>query len=76
MTVEYKQVNGACVPQRVHTVLISAHHSKDVTADLQGSIKMEVFEKVVKVKPAYVCNIIAINLLDVFSGCNPKQVLG
>ena len=46
---EYKLDNGACVPQRVHTVLISAHHSEDVTNDLQGSIKTEVFEKVVKV---------------------------
>ena len=49
MTVEYKDDKGACVPQRVHTVLISAHHSRDVTEDLQGSIKAEVFEKVVRV---------------------------
>ena len=49
VTVEYKLDNGACVPQRVHTVLISAHHSEDVTNDLQGSIKTEVFDKVVKV---------------------------
>lgn len=54
VTVEYMDDKGACVPKRVHTVLISAHHSKEVTKDLQGSIKDEVFKKVVKVRPVTV----------------------
>ena len=51
VTVEYMDDKGACVPKRVHTVLISAHHSKEITKDLQMSIKDDVFKKVVKVRP-------------------------
>ena len=29
----YKIVNGACKPQRVHTVLMSVQHSEDITLD-------------------------------------------
>jgi len=31
VTVEYKFDNGACVPQRVHTIVISTQHSPQVT---------------------------------------------
>ena len=58
MTVEYKDDKGACVPQRVHTVLISAHHSKNVTKEeLQGAIKADVYEKVVKVRLIKIHNV-------------------
>ena len=50
VTVEYMDDKGAPVPQWVHTVLISAHHSSEITTEeMKGPIKDEVFEKVVKV---------------------------
>lgn len=50
VTVEYMDDKGVPVPQRVHTVLISAHHSSEITTEeMKGPIKDEVFEKVVKV---------------------------
>jgi len=37
---------GACVPQRVHTVVISLQHSEDITVE---HLRKEVMEKVVKI---------------------------
>jgi len=45
VTVEYKDVKGAMRPQRVHTVVISAQHSEDVTNE---QIKAALMEKVIK----------------------------
>ncbi|KAL3139177.1 hypothetical protein ABBQ32_005955 [Trebouxia sp. C0010 RCD-2024] len=45
VTVEYKKVNGAMVPQRVHTILISTQHSPDVSND---KIHKDLMEYVIK----------------------------
>mmetsp|Transcript_20976 Transcript_20976/g.66463 ORF Transcript_20976/g.66463 Transcript_20976/m.66463 type:complete len:338 (-) Transcript_20976:493-1506(-) len=45
VTVEYKNENGAMVPQRVHTVLISTQHNEDVTND---KIAADLHEHVIK----------------------------
>jgi len=44
VTVEYKNVNGKPVPQRVHTIVISAQHSPDVDNDF---IRKELKEKII-----------------------------
>jgi len=46
VTCEYHLVGGACVPQRVHTVVISVQHSQKITLE---DIRKEVMLKVVKV---------------------------
>ena len=43
---EYKKSNGACIPQRVHTVVISVQHREDITLD---EMKVQLKEKIVKV---------------------------
>lgn len=45
VTVEYKEDHGACVPLRVHTVVVSVQHSPDVTQD---QLRKDVREKVIK----------------------------
>jgi len=46
VTVEYEDQNGAMVPIRVHTVVISTQHAPDVDND---TIRKVLFEKVIKV---------------------------
>lgn len=46
VTVDYKNENGACIPQRVHTIVVSTQHAPDVT---QEKIRQDVRELVVKV---------------------------
>jgi len=46
VTVEYEDQNGAMVPKRVHTVVISTQHAPDVDND---TIRKVLFEKVIKV---------------------------
>merc|ERR1719350_2223828 len=45
VTCVYKKVNGAMVPQRVHTILISTQHDETVTNE---QIKKDLIEKVIK----------------------------
>jgi len=45
VTVEYKNDNGAMVPVRVHTIVISTQHSDDVDNDF---IRQELKEKIIK----------------------------
>jgi S-adenosylmethionine synthetase len=45
VTIEYKHDKGAVVPQRVHTVVISAQHSEDITTEL---LRKEIKEKIIK----------------------------
>lgn len=45
VTVEYKHDNGAVIPLRVDTVVISAQHSEDITVE---KLRSELLEKVVK----------------------------
>lgn len=44
VTVEYKNIDGKPVPQRVHTIVISAQHSPDVDNDF---IRKELKEKII-----------------------------
>jgi len=46
VTIEYKDENGACVPQRVHTVVISTQHSEDISND---EIQKQLHAKVINV---------------------------
>lgn len=45
VTCEYRMDNGACIPIRVHTVVISVQHSEDIELE---QMRLELMEKVVK----------------------------
>lgn len=45
VTVEYKLDNGACVPQRVDTVVISTQHADEISTE---DLRKEILEKIVK----------------------------
>lgn len=45
VTVEYKFDKGACIPQRVHTIVISTQHSPQVT---QEQLRDDLLNKVIK----------------------------
>lgn len=45
VTCEYRMDNGACIPVRVHTVVVSVQHSEDIELD---QMRLELMEKVVK----------------------------
>jgi len=45
VTIEYRMDNGACIPVRVHTVVISLQHSEDIEVE---DLRKEVMEKIVK----------------------------
>ena len=45
VTVEYKFEDGACIPIRVHTVVISTQHDEKVTLE---QLKSDLMEKVIK----------------------------
>ena len=47
VTVEYKQEGGVLVPQRVHTVVVSAQHAEEVTTE---ELRNVIMEKIVKVR--------------------------
>lgn len=51
MTVHYTQENGAVVPKRVHTIVISVQHDDNVSLEEQEKVlKEEVIEAVVPSK--------------------------
>lgn len=51
VTVEYKHDNGAVVPIRVDTVVVSAQHSPDITTEqLRKEIKEKIIKKVIPAK--------------------------
>jgi len=45
VTCEYKFENGACVPVRVHTIVVSTQHSEKVSLEV---LRAEITEKVIK----------------------------
>ena len=50
VTCEYRMQKGVCIPQRVHTIVVSIQHSDDVTLE---KLRKDLMEKVVaKVIPA------------------------
>lgn len=54
VTIEYLDDNGAMIPKRVHTVVVSTQHSEDIHLH---KIQEEIFEKIVKTT-------IPVNLMD------------
>ncbi|CAO4373451.1 unnamed protein product [Caenorhabditis nigoni] len=54
VTIEYASEGGACVPLRVHTVVISTQHSPDIALE---DLRKELIEKVIKA-------VIPANLID------------
>jgi S-adenosylmethionine synthetase len=52
VTCEYNFDHGACIPQRVHTVVVSLQHSEKITLD---ELRKEILSKVVKtvIPPRY-----------------------
>jgi S-adenosylmethionine synthetase len=51
VTVEYKHDNGAVIPLRVDTVVVSAQHSEDIsTEQLRKEIKEKIIKKVIPAK--------------------------
>lgn len=44
VTIEYKYQEGACVPLRIHTVVISVQHNEEITVE---QLRKEIMEKVV-----------------------------
>jgi S-adenosylmethionine synthetase len=45
VTVEYEHDNGAVIPKRVDTVVVSAQHSEDITTE---QLRKEILEKIIK----------------------------
>ena len=54
VTVDYKEVNGVCIPQRVHTVVVSTQHAAWAT---QQQIRDDLKTKLIP-------DVIPSNLLD------------
>ena len=51
VTFEYKHDNGAVVPQRVHTIVISAQHSPEITTEqIRKQVKDKIVNKVIPAK--------------------------
>ena len=46
VTVEYKNENGAAVPIRVHTIVISVQHDPEITLE---EMRKQLYEKIIKV---------------------------
>ena len=44
---EYRIEHGACIPLRVHTVVISVQHSEEITLE---DMRKELMERVIKVR--------------------------
>eukprot|EP00731_Ephydatia_muelleri_P025709 Em0017g792a len=51
VTVEYRMEGGACIPLRVHTIVISVQHSEDITVEeMRKQLKEKVIKEVVPAK--------------------------
>ena len=50
MTIEYSLVNGACVPKRLHTVVVSVQHDEDISLD---DMRKQIKEKIIMVGNIY-----------------------
>jgi len=46
VTCEYNNENGAVIPRRVHTIVVSTQHDEEITLD---ELRSEIMEKVIKV---------------------------
>lgn len=51
VTVQYTQDNGAVIPVRIHTIVISVQHNEDITLeDMRKALKEQVIQAVVPAK--------------------------
>lgn len=51
VTVQYIQDNGAVIPVRIHTIVISVQHNEDITLeDMRKALKEQVIKAVVPAK--------------------------
>ena len=51
VTVQYVQDNGAVIPMRVHTIVISVQHDEDITLEaMREALKEQVIKAVVPAK--------------------------
>lgn len=51
VTVQYMQDNGAVIPMRVHTIVISVQHNEDITLEaMREALKEQVIKAVVPAK--------------------------
>ena len=51
VTVQYMQDNGAVIPVRIHTIVISVQHNEDITLeDMRKALKEQVIRAVVPAK--------------------------
>lgn len=44
---EYSLDNGACIPQRLHTVVVSVQHSEDISLE---DMRQQIRENIIEVK--------------------------
>ncbi|MCP6606161.1 methionine adenosyltransferase, partial [Klebsiella pneumoniae] len=51
VTVQYTQENGAVIPVRIHTIVISVQHNEDITLEaMREALKEQVIKAVVPAK--------------------------
>lgn len=76
VTIEYSYQNGACVPKRVHTVVISTQHSADVSVEkVREDLETYVIREVIP-SELYVDTILHLNPCGSFVVGGPKSDAG
>ncbi|XP_060526074.1 S-adenosylmethionine synthase isoform X2 [Cylas formicarius] len=77
VTCEYTFSQGACIPQRVHTIVVSVQHSEKITLDeLRAEIKHKVINEVIPEKYLDERTVIHINPCGVFIIGGPQSDAG
>jgi S-adenosylmethionine synthetase len=76
VTIEYSYQKGACVPKRVHTIVISAQHSADVSIKkVREDLERYVIREVIPPE-LYVDTILHLNPCGTFIVGGPKSDAG
>jgi S-adenosylmethionine synthetase len=76
VTIEYSYQQGACVPKRVHTVVISTQHSADVSIEkVREDLERYVIREVIPPE-LYVDTILHLNPCGTFIVGGPKSDAG
>lgn len=77
VTCEYTFNHGACVPQRVHTIVVSLQHSEKINLDeLRDAIKTKVIKEVIPAKYLDDQTIVHINPCGLFIIGGPQSDAG
>ncbi|XP_019767750.1 S-adenosylmethionine synthase isoform X2 [Dendroctonus ponderosae] len=77
VTAEYTFNHGACIPQRVHTIVVSLQHSEKVTLDeLRDAIKSKVIKEVIPARFIDDQTVIHINPCGLFIIGGPQSDAG